>query len=290
MRSDDVTVLYHGGGCRDGFCAAWCMRRAYPDAEFVPVNHGESVPDIARRRVFVVDFCFPADQLRRLVSFNQSVAVLDHHKTAEAELHEAHAKVNDLDKFWFKFAPHSSGARLAWEHAAVVANWHDIGLVPWVVRYVEDRDLWRWKLPYSREINAALRLVPLDFAAWDELQFTDPDTLIPQGRAVLQRDAEIVESHVRHAVPKQIGCYTVPAVNATVLMSEIGHELSKGQPFSATYFDDLKAGVRRWSLRSQPDGLDVGAVAKSLGGGGHRHAAGFEQPLHATGDAEGTDQ
>lgn len=277
-----TVVLYHGGGCRDGFCAAWCMRRAYPDAEFIPVNYGQNPPDIGHRRVFIVDFCFPADSLRRLVSFNECVTVLDHHATAEAELHEAHAKVSDLDKFWFKFSKDKSGARMAWEHASAVAKWHDAGLPPWFVGYVEDRDLWRWKLPHSREINAALRLLPMDFETWDALTLVDPESLIPQGRAVLQRDAEIVEQHVRHAVPTTVGGHTVPAVNATVLMSEIGHELSKGQPFAATYFDDLKAGFRRWSLRSQPDGADVGAVAKSLGGDGHRNAAGFEQKLSPT--------
>jgi hypothetical protein len=272
----DTVVIYHGGGCRDGFCAAWCMWRAYPDAEFHPVNYGEPLPDVARRRVFVVDFCPEADPLRRLVAFNKQVAVLDHHRTAEEVLYEVHRKVNDLDKFWFKFSPSKSGARLAWEHAYAV-KWYDAGQVPWVVQYVEDRDLWRWQLPHSREINAALRLVPLDFDAWCELAATDPESLIDRGRAILERDAEIVASHVRHAVPTAVGGHTVPAVNATVLISEIGHELSKGQPFSATYFDDLKAGVRRWSLRSQPDGLDVSEVARRLGGGGHRNAAGFEQ-------------
>lgn len=277
--SEDVVVMYHGGGCRDGFCAAWCMRRAYPQAKFIPVNYGQLPPDVSRRRVFVVDFCFPADQLRRMVSFNECVAVFDHHKTAEAELYEVHSKVHDLDKFWFKFTAAKSGARLAWEHAAAVTKWSEVDNPPWTVRYVEDRDLWRWVMPHSREINAALRLIPLDFLTWDELPLLNEETLIPQGRAVLQRDAEIVASHVRHAVPKMIGGHSVPVVNATTLISEIGHELSKGHSFSATYFDDLAAGVRRWSLLSQSEGMDVGAVAKLLGGGGHRHAAGFEEPI-----------
>lgn len=38
-----------------------------------------------------------------------------------------------------------------------------------------------------------------------------------------------------------------------------------------------------YSLRSPPDGADVGAIAKTFGGGGHRHAAGFTSPraVHA---------
>jgi hypothetical protein len=36
-------------------------------------------------------------------------------------------------------------------------------------------------------------------------------------------------------------------------------------------------GKRQWSLRSRGDGVDVSAVAKARGGGGHRNAAGFEE-------------
>lgn len=270
----DVTVLYHGGGCRDGFCSAWCIRRAFPAATFLPVNYGGDMPDVTGQRVFFVDFCPTEGQLRGFLRTNPEVTVLDHHATAEPLLTSVRA-----DNLHVVFDKTKSGGRLAWEYVAGRSKWNDIDNPPWLVAYTEDRDLWRWKLPYSREINAALRLVPLDFAEWDELHLKDAFSLVSQGRAVLQRDAEIVESHVRHAVPVQVGLHTVPGVNATVLMSEIGHELSKGHPFSATYFDDLKAGVRRWSLRSQPDGIDVGEVAKSLGGGGHKHAAGFEQAL-----------
>lgn len=268
---EDVTVLYHGGGCRDGFCAAWCMRRAYPDAEFLPVNYGEDMPDVTGRRVFFVDFCPTETQLRGFLRTNPEVVVIDHHTTAEPILTTVKA-----DNLHVVFDTTKSGARLAWEYVASVVKWADIDNPPWLVAYVEDRDLWRWELPDSKAVNAALRMVPLDFVAWDHMAACAWQEFAADGRLILQRDAEIVATHVRHAVPQEVGGYTVPVVNATTLMNEIGHELSKGQPFSATYFDDLKAGVRRWSLRSQPDGQDVGAVAESLGGGGHRHAAGFE--------------
>ena len=35
-------------------------------------------------------------------------------------------------------------------------------------------------------------------------------------------------------------------------------------------------GRRQWSLRSTKDGIDVAEFAKVRGGGGHRHAAGYE--------------
>jgi nanoRNase/pAp phosphatase (c-di-AMP/oligoRNAs hydrolase) len=36
-------------------------------------------------------------------------------------------------------------------------------------------------------------------------------------------------------------------------------------------------------MRSRADGMDVGAIAASFGGGGHTHAAGFSVPLEADG-------
>jgi nanoRNase/pAp phosphatase (c-di-AMP/oligoRNAs hydrolase) len=83
---------------------------------------------------------------------------------------------------------------------------------------------------------------------------------------------------VRHAKVQQFFGYDyrVPIVNATVLFSEIAGELAQGHPFAAVYFD-RPDGKRQWSLRSAPEGLDVAEIAKAHGGGGHTHAAGFEE-------------
>jgi nanoRNase/pAp phosphatase (c-di-AMP/oligoRNAs hydrolase) len=67
-------------------------------------------------------------------------------------------------------------------------------------------------------------------------------------------------------------------VNATCLFSEIAGELAQDEQFAACYFD-RRDGKRQWSLRSDDNGLDVSAIAKAHSGGGHYHAAGFEQVL-----------
>ena len=35
--------------------------------------------------------------------------------------------------------------------------------------YLEDRDLWRWKLPASRQVSAAIASYPFDFEVWNHL-------------------------------------------------------------------------------------------------------------------------
>jgi hypothetical protein len=89
------------------------------------------------------------------------------------------------------------------------------------------------------------------------------------------REKQIVDQHVRYARPITLAGFQVLAVNATVLFSEIAGELAVGRPFGVCYFD-RQDGKRQWSLRSTPEGENVADIARSFGGGGHRHAAGFE--------------
>ncbi len=279
-------VIYHGGGCFDGFCAAWVLRKLYPDAEFHPAKYGEPPPDCTGKRVVIADFSYRRPVMLDIVRQAGVVAVLDHHRTAEQEL----AGLSE-ECYRAGFTPPSvvfdmekSGARLAWEYVCR----HLPGLnpmPPWLVDYTQDRDLWRWKLPRSREINAALRTFPMEFGEWDSLAGMPAysaawGSFIDQGAAVLRAEKQVVDQHVRNAKDREIGGYTVPAVNATVLFSEIAGELAQGRPFGACYFDRAD-GRRQWSLRSRDGGVDVSEVAKRFGGGGHRNAAGFEEPVPA---------
>lgn len=256
-------VLYHAS-CWDGFCAAWAFRRTRPNAECVPVQYGELPPDVTGREVYVLDFSFKRDVLLRMKADADYLLVLDHHKTAEAEL-------TGLD--FCRFDMTKSGGRMTWEHF-IDQN------PPWLVTYTEDRDLWRWALPDSKEINAALRTYPLSFDEWDkmaafnEIQMAE---LVVAGSAVLRSEAAIVRSHVNNANEVEIDGHKVLCVNATMLMSEIAGELAKGRPFGMTWFEGDN-NERVYSLRSRDDGIDVSAIAKAHGGGGHRNSAGFRAP------------
>lgn len=265
-------VIYHAN-CWDGFCAAWIARTALGDIEAVPAHYGTPPPDVTGRVVYIVDFSYPRDVLREMVRSAHSVVVLDHHKTAEAELAGLDEELApDLTVVFDKAR---SGARLTWDYFMVLGCY--TGSRPWLVDYTEDRDLWRHGLPYTHEINAALRSYPLDFELWDEFHDAvgQREMFKREGAAIRRLERSMVETHVRHARIETIAGHAVPVVNATVLFSEIAGELAKGHPFGACYFDF--DGKRQWSLRSDENGLDVSAIAKALGGGGHVHAAGYEE-------------
>lgn len=280
-------VIYHAG-CWDGFCAAWLFHHAFPDAEFVPAHHGTPPPDVTGLDVFIVDFSYKRPVMLNICIAAKSLTVLDHHKTAEADLNglDDDCELRGCVRPTVVFDMDKSGGRLAWEYLQENTNgeffWgpgadNEPEAVdpPWIVDYTEDRDLWRWRLPASQAINAAIRSYPLDFDMWDRLHKESPEILANGGRAILRREQQIIDQHVRHAANIDIAGHRVPAVNATVLTSEIVGELAKGKPFAVGYFD-RHDGKRVWSLRSDPDGLDVSEIAKAFGGGGHKHAAGFE--------------
>ena len=298
-----ILVIYHAN-CHDGFCAAWLFRQAFPHAEFHAAHHGTEPPDVKGRRVYLVDFCYKREAMRRTLSQSHAVTVLDHHKTSEAELAGitdefvqrpdliANPPGSELPTIVFDMG--KSGGRLAWEYLyggrLLPDSWlatsrmgYSLGVAPWLVNYTEDRDLWRWALPDSRELNACLRTHPLDFSEWDCLhehgrRFAGIQEMISEGKAILRREQQIVDDHVRHAREIEMAGHRVMAVNASVLFSEIAGKLAEGKPFGACYFDRFD-GKRQWSLRSTVEGIDVSEVSKAKGGGGHRQAAGFEEVL-----------
>jgi uncharacterized protein len=279
-------VIYHAG-CWDGFCSAWLFHYWLPTAEFIPAQYGGSPVDVSAlgaTRVFIVDFSYRKDILIGMAETCE-VTVLDHHKTARDDLEDLHGPNLDI-----QFDMRRSGGRMAWDYlkqqtSALPAYLRaHVELNPsephWLVKYTEDRDLWRHALPGTHEINAGLRSYPLEFDEWDRLA-RDPDAmsrLLDEGSAILRYKTKLVQQHVRYARLATFcdGKYTVPAVNCSAgdLQSELAGQLAEGHDFGAVWVDQGD-GKQLWSLRSREGGIDVSAVAKSYGGGGHASASGF---------------
>jgi oligoribonuclease NrnB/cAMP/cGMP phosphodiesterase (DHH superfamily) len=158
---------------------------------------------------------------------------------------------------------------------------------PWKINYVQDRDLWTWALPNSNAVNAYIRTRVRTVEDFDELFPLDmPTREIDLGSMVLDAEASYVRETMKNArkgvLQQSWGDLIVPIVNAsTYCHSELLGELAKGADFAVGWFATAR-GTYRYSLRSDPQGLDVSAIAKLFGGGGHKHAAGFEvdQPVH----------
>jgi oligoribonuclease NrnB/cAMP/cGMP phosphodiesterase (DHH superfamily) len=267
-------VIYHAD-CMDGLAAAWAVTQAYRGAELHAAQYLDPPPpNCAGRDVIIVDFSYPREQVEEIHRVAKSLIILDHHKTAEEALKDLPYAV---------FDPKRSGAAMAWDH------FNPGKPRPWKINYVQDRDLWTWALPNSNAVNAYIRTRVRTVEDFDELFPLDmPTREIDLGSMVLDAEASYVRETMKHAregILRRSFADTVrpvPIVNAgTYCHSELLGELAKGADFAVGWFATAR-GTYRYSLRSDPQGLDVSAIAKLFGGGGHKHAAGFEvdQPVH----------
>lgn len=254
--------IYHAN-CADGFGAAWAVRKAFPDTEFVPKGYNQTPPDVRGRDVLVVDFSYKRPVLLEMAKDARSILIIDHHKTAEEDL-------VDL--------PENVTAVFDMSHSGAVATWNYFfpGKEPPPLLYhIEDRDLWRFALEDTRKVYAALSSYPYAFDVWDRLMYTDVTTLVAEGTALERKHLKDINDLLPGVTREmRIGGYTIPVANLPYTMSsDAGHILAKGRPFSACYCDTPKGRV--FNLRSSNAGVDVSEVAKQFGGGGHRNAAGF---------------
>ena len=270
--------FYHAG-CPDGFGAAWAVRRAWgDDARYIAHGHEDPIDlfHLEGEQVVFVDIAPPNPVLRHLVEVAGELIVLDHHVSARDRCNADLGLANALD-----VSPHHvhfdldhSGAVLAWKH------FHPDDPLPDLLGYVEDQDLWSWKLPRSEEVNAAIGSYPRKFEVWDELAARPIQELAREGEPILRANRMDVERALRSAHPLAMGTRRVEAVNSQVLRSALGHELAKraafGRPWGLVYrINGERVDVSIYSIGD----LDVSKVAAEFGGGGHRNAAGFSISL-----------
>lgn len=273
-----VTVIYHKN-CLDGlFAARACyhsLKEQYTEDKirFVAANYGDTPPDITDQIVYIVDFTYPRETLMSMTQSAKQVVVLDHHKTAMKDLEGL-----DAPNLQVHFDMDKSGCVLA-------RQWftpHDQALPP-VLKYVQDRDLWRFDYPETKAVCASLYLEGFDDPRGPLVY--DIDDLVSQGLAVLKYQEKLLD---KLTAPENVRCYNfrghtnVAFVNSPVLQSEIGDRLSLKHPFVAIHYMDNEKQI--FSLRSNknnPDWVDVAEIAEGHGGGGHVNAAGFTLSLEA---------
>lgn len=288
-------VIYHAD-CTDGFAAAFsCWLKLGDKAEYVPMQYNQPfpyTPDLRQRDLYILDFSFPRDVTDSLFTNSKRVVWLDHHKTAfEMWCGKEQLQYLDLDgKHHIHLETKKSGAMLAWEY------FHPGTEVPMLIRHIDDRDRWQFKLEGSKELHAALASYkPWSFEQWENiLDLRDPvavEQMIDEGWAILRAQ----DAHVKSSLKQARKCvirgghgngwetaydFELPglALNTPSHMSEVGHELANSSgTFGLVYYIGSDNKVK-CSLRSNGE-YDVSTIAKSFGGGGHRNAAGFETDI-----------
>jgi oligoribonuclease NrnB/cAMP/cGMP phosphodiesterase (DHH superfamily) len=272
------TCFYHAG-CPDGLGAAWAVWRAWgPGARYLPRGHDDVIDASAHegQQVVFVDIAPGNEELRALAERTAKLIVLDHHVTARERFENDLGVQNALAGrgHHIHFDLSHSGAMLAWSY------FHPDEPAPDLLRYVEDQDLWAWKLPASEEVNAALASYPREFESWEEIAARPIAELAAEGAPILRANRIEIERALQGAHPVVLGSRRAEAVNTSQHRSRIGHELAQRAAFKLPWGVVYRVTGQRVdvSLYSIGD-LDVAKLAESYGGGGHANAAGFSVTL-----------
>jgi oligoribonuclease NrnB/cAMP/cGMP phosphodiesterase (DHH superfamily) len=263
-----IKIIYHDN-CYDGFTAAWVALKALKNASFLPASYGDPVPELNEDdTVYIVDFSYPREVLESINKKVRKLVVIDHHKTAQANCEGLDYCIFDMNR---------SGAGLVWDY------FFEDKKRPALVNYIEDRDLWRFKLPESRSIHAFISSFPREFNEWDATEAaleSNFNRCAEIGQAIERfANQKIREATANGTQWKEIGGFKIPCVNVPYHMgSDVGHQLLQNYPeapFSGYYFFNAN-GDEQWGLRGRDsDDFDVSTIAKQYGGGGHKKASGF---------------
>ena len=267
----NVIVLYHSN-CPDGLGAAWAAWKKFGSrAVYIPIEPRE-VPKISykNKEVYILDNSFSKVIAQKIERIAKKLVVIDHHISSRADVQSVKEHV---------FNNNHSGATLSWKY------FHPKTAVPRFLLHVEDFDLWRFRLPKTKEITALFGFQDFEINYFDGLvkQFEMVGTrkkLLERGHILLVYQNRLVERFLKNAERVQILGHKILAVNSPIFNSEIAAALwKKKPPFGIVWYE--KNEWRHFSLRSNKNGTtDVSKIAKHFpGGGGHKAAAGFRMPV-----------
>jgi len=268
-------VIYHSP-CSDGLASAWCFAHFGVDAEFVPFNYGKEPPENVEKfdNIFIVDFSFSSkiiEEMSRRVK--KQVVVLDHHKTAFENL----ADLKNNEKLTLILDNDRAGCQITWDYLCPKFGYE---LRPVFLDYIADRDLWLWKLPFSKEINTALlHEKMITFEHFDELYLNWMDSfeiLKQKGLQVLEFNNNVMNKIIQKSDFVELRDFKMLAINSTIFISELGNLGLEKFPINAVLIwrYNFQKEEFECSVRTN-EHIDATKIAKLFGGGGHIRAAGF---------------
>ena len=288
MIKDFDTIVYHSP-CSDGTASLWAAEHYKSINNKVACKAGYSPnEEFINQNILFVDLCPRTDYLLKLSRNNNNIVILDHHKSAYEMIYESE-EIKEINNINTVFDMDRAGCQITWDYF-----FPDLER-PFFIDYIADRDLWKWKLRNSREINATLfEANIIDHTNLQKLNDLLIDSeikknkLITEGEIILRSNKREIEVASKVAIESifnyENNDYKVWLAGniSPGLRSELGNYLLDKKfkdetlpDFCATwqYFPPKN----EWwiSLRGNENSPDLSKIAFQLDGGGHKTAAGF---------------
>ena len=262
----------------DGRCSAaivkrWHQTRAFNERLiFVEMDYARPVPiELIEcgEAVVIVDFSFkPADMQATMAITDANVIWCDHHATAKDYGYYVPGVRDFSDKGM-------AGCECTWKFCfpnEKTPNW---------IRVLGDYDAWRMQekdlcLPFYEGLKLEDQRPNGLWSVWESL-FEDTtdgtaDWIVERGRTAIEyRNNYCGELRTAFGYATTIRGHSAYALNAQRFGSQGFGDKFTEYPVCIAYIYD----GRKFTISLYSESIDVSAIAKSFGGGGHKGAAGF---------------
>lgn len=276
-------VIFHRDN--DGYAAASVAYSKFGDsAEYIHVQYGEDPPSrltslTSEDEVYILDFSYSREICEEINLRCGKLVILDHHETAEEEL-------KGLD--YAIFDQEHSGNVLAYKY------FHKNKILTTFHKLIQDYDLWQFNYgDETRALNLGLDSIYPDkkdtkgfLSAMVKLN--DPSNLekvLEVGRILRKKQI----SEINKVKYSKDGYKLVEFHGIRFAMYNTGHNINE---LAEAFYNDLEVDADAtlsyfvnnnkvvFNMRSsKASGIAVNKIAKAMGGGGHKNAAGFPLSL-----------
>ena len=303
-----MKILHHNDA--DGFGAAYIVKRQYEnskrDIKLYELDYNKILPldEIEKdEQVFIVDFSLDPNDMLKLLNKTQNVTWIDHHKSAIERHNEwwnnlsMSSGLKDLAGVRLNGISGTGLTYLYFEEGVTQDYWNELLKVslneeealdtlkqllknaPLWVRLVDDWDVWNLTMPESEQLQIAIAN-KLTIDLFEEMDNTPEklDRLLTTGQSYLDYRKEWSNKFMdKYGFERDI---VYDGQEYHCLVANLGNANSKFFGDNEDKYDMLitycyNGDNYNYSLYSTKDNVDCSVIAKAMGGGGHKGAAGF---------------
>jgi hypothetical protein len=301
----EIDRIYYHAPCTDGLCGASIVRHtnAYLTTHGIePKQTNEAgvitEEDVRDKSILLIDQCLELEFFKRVLRAARHVDVIDHHASTVKTLQELVTWCREsaeteplLRKLSYVLNTNAtqSGVGMVWADRYPTRPLH------WAFRYVQDRDLEQFRLPFAKEVSAAL--YKSKYQSMDVLDAEFPRVffkedalkrlveLAHEGRLELADQERRIEQYVKRQATvvsfKRSNYVALKTLHVRCDEFDIASSLctrlaNEGDTDVGIVTSSLPGMRIKVSLRTRRADLDLNALAGACfpGGGGHRGQAG----------------
>lgn len=283
-----MICIYHSKD-NDGYCSGAIVRKKYPDATLIGYDYGQPFPwdkIPAMEQVIMVDVSLPMEQMHELLDHSGDFTWIDHHASA-IKAYQEYDKWPDYAKTRFK-------AVLEDGIAACEGTWKYLfpdEEMPRTVVYLGMYDTWRnedkqhWR-DFILPFQWGMRLNVFDANSFpQELLDANTSEAYTLFSKILVKGDTILTYQTNQNIRAMKASFVIDFFGYRVLCCNVGG--ANSQMFDSVYNEDehdimmpffFSGNNCTCSLYTTKE-IDCSELAKSMGGGGHKKAAGFKVTL-----------